>query len=249
MDPDKADTIAKLLAKAERTTPGEAAILMAKASEMMIKYGIDKALLDSRRAAGTGPREQIIESKIYYTTNYRYEYMKAGYWCAEAMGPIKCLQTRNSYNMDLPGWPKADVLYVIGYESDVEQAKLLLASIQIQSVAAMAEWWRTGPLLPGYTQRQAFIERRSFLLAYGRSAALKLKALRDRIVESSEPGTDLALRDRSQDVQDFLDAMETKTVKPNKRIHGYVGNRDGHAAGKLANVGTEELRTPSSLTT
>jgi len=66
----KVELIAKLLAKAERTTPEEAEALTEHAERLMVKYGVEQALLDERRARLGQTREEIVQERMLFTGTY-----------------------------------------------------------------------------------------------------------------------------------------------------------------------------------
>src|SRR5688572_5573226 len=63
------DKITKLLAKAESTTPEEAEALTAKATELMMRWSIDEAVIEARRV-GAGKVDQVVEKKIWVSGIY-----------------------------------------------------------------------------------------------------------------------------------------------------------------------------------
>jgi hypothetical protein len=69
-------------------------------------------------------------------------------------------------------------LTVVGFERDVERVKMLDASLQIQAVRAMNEWWKTIDTSIYRTQRDKFKVRREFILGFANGLATKLEHAR-----------------------------------------------------------------------
>ena len=70
MSEAKLDLIAKLLAKAEQTTPEEAEALTEHAERLMVKYGIEQARIDERRARLGQTQEEIVKERMLFTGAY-----------------------------------------------------------------------------------------------------------------------------------------------------------------------------------
>lgn len=60
----KMDLVARLLAKAEQTTPREAEALTEHAERLMVKHGIDQALIDEKRARRGQATEPIVTEAV-----------------------------------------------------------------------------------------------------------------------------------------------------------------------------------------
>src|SRR5690349_13726097 len=190
----KEEQIRKLLLKAQTTTPEEAELLTAKAEQLMLKYGIDRALLN---ASSTGDKERIQKLKIPLKGIYAMAYMDMMHSVAMAFGNVRAYYTQ---------WKQSDVDYVIvGFESDVSQLHVLLASLQLQAVVALNAWTKTVDMST-YTPMEKFKARRTFVKAFGNGAATRISKTRAGVVrdaESTTPGTALVLRDRMTAIDDF----------------------------------------------
>lgn len=228
------EKIAALLKKAETTTPEEAELLTAKATELMKKYGIDRALLNART---TGDKERIEKLHIPFSGIYAKAYMRMMSTIAKSYGDdIDTYYTQ---------WRNDITLTIVGFETDVAQLKVLLTSLQLQGVVALNAWWKTRDTF-GYTAMEKFKDRRTFIESFGAGAASRIYRTRASVVkeaESSTPGAELVLRDRALAVKDFMNENvgKLKTVKNREKAGGYGASIAGYDAGKNANTGDRQV--------
>lgn len=230
----KEELIAQLLKKAETTTPEEAEALTAKAAMLMQKYSIDRAMLNART---TGEKERIERVKIPFKGIYAMAYMSMMSSIARAYDPS--IQTY--YDQ----WKQSDVtLTIVGFESDVQQLKVLLTSLQLQAVVALGAWWKTidVPAKP----MEKFKARRTFLKSFGWGAASRIGRARAGMVKEAEaatPGTGIVLRDRALAVKEFLDTQVPglKSVKDRTKPGGFGASAAGVQAGRNANTGDRQV--------
>lgn len=234
MSDKKIDLIAQLLAKAESTTPEEAEALTEHAERLMIKYGIEQAAIDSRRAKAGEASEKIVEISLDFTGAYRLEFASLGAAVCKALGSLRCLQSTYKNK-----WAR---LYVIGFESDAKQAELLIKSLQVQSMVAVRAWWKLNKQdyswQASYDQEAA---RRSFVRGFGRGAAERIAANLNQAVQEATTGTELVLLDRDAKVQDYVDSIPTVR----SRARGGKGSGSalvgGYHAGQQASTGEKAV--------
>lgn len=229
------ERIAALLKKAETTTPEEAELLTAKAEELMLKYGIDRALLNAR---STGDKERIEKLHIPFKGIYAKAYMRMTALIAKAYGD----DVETYYSQ----WDKDITLTIVGFETDVAQLKVLLASLQLQAVVALNAWWKGRNLAYTPTAMEKFKDRRTFIQWFGQGAASRIRKARSAAVkeaESTTPGTELVLRDRALAIKDFMqqNVGKLKTVKNREKQGGYGASDAGYQAGKNANTGDRQV--------
>lgn len=222
------ELIAQLLAKAESTTPEEAEALTEHAERLMIKHMIDQSVIDARRAKAGNDSEKIITVVRDYRGNLAGENQHIGISVIRGMGTVKPMVSVS---------PKYFHLHVVGFESDVKQACLLMDSLEIQAVVAMRAWWKEHKeehaWMTPYNQEKA---RRSFVHGFGTGAGARMKANRATIIEQAGTGTELVLVDRTKQVADAVAAMSTG--KARGRSGGFAhANSQGYAAGQQANTG------------
>lgn len=228
------ERIQALLKKAETTTPEEAELLTAKAEQLMLKYGIDRALLNSR---STGEKERIEVLKIPLKGIYAKSYMSMMYSIALAYGNVRSFYTERK---------QSDItLTIVGFESDVAQLKVLLASLQLQAVVALNTWVKSIDTST-YTAMEKFKARRTFIKGFGDGAASRIRKARTSAVqeaESTTPGAELVLRDRATAVDDFMNANYTlgKSRGRREKSGGYAASSAGYKAGQNANTGERSV--------
>lgn len=219
------ERVRKLLAKAENdaVTPQEAQSLTAKASELMAKYNIDRALL-----AATQPVQDKPASKRIKVTNpWRtvHAHLLARLATATGMQAIRVSGTQGSL-----------FVHVFGYVSDVERVELLYTSVMLQMANGVKHVERRGWM----TTAQFRAERRSWLMGYVAGVVGLVEEaearVRQDVVQEKGTGAELVLADRSLVIQNAYDTAypERRTVRMTFTGSQY-GN--GYKAGRSANIG------------
>lgn len=237
----KAELIAQLLAKAESTTPEEAEALTEAAEKLMIKYAIDQAVIEERRFRKGIVSEEIVTKIMQFNGAYRLDTLSLGVSVINGLGSLRALQ---STSLNKKAW-----LHIVGFESDVDQAIVLINSLSLQSMVAMRAWWKDNKEdyqhLTPYDQEAA---RRSFVRGFGAGAGKRIKENRNQAVEEAGTATDLVLVSRAARVDTFYDDL-SKT--PN-RARGGKGSAealvDGHHAGQQANTGEKAVTHHRAIT-
>lgn len=228
----KLDTIERLLAKAESTTPEEAEALTAAAEKMMIRYGIDQAMIAAKRASDTAPEEIV---KVIMT-------LKGGYLTGVKTMMSYVVRAMPAVRMFTVGG-QSDKIVLVGYKSDVEQAQLLLNSLHLQAFSAMSVWWRNSAerkYLQGQERNRA---RKSFIISFGLGASERIREATTEATTET-PGSAIALRDRSGEVDAFLSGAVR--LRKGRRIkQSTIGQHEGRMAGRSANVGTTGISANS----
>lgn len=235
MSESKIDLIAKLLAKAESTTPEEAEALTEHAERLMSKYLIDQAVIDARRAREGKTHEKIVEKRRDYKGNFAGEMFNIGRHVAWGMGTVKTMQSTSKGFFHL---------YLVGFESDVAQAELLIDSLEVQAMVAVRAWWKENKAdyshLSGYNQEKA---RRSFVNGFGEGAGTRIFRNRKVIIEEASTGTELVLVDRTKQVDDYVADRTAggKRGRSRNAATGGAASADGFVAGQNANTGEKGL--------
>lgn len=239
MSDKKIELIQQLLAKAESTTPAEAEALTEHAERLMVKYGIEQAMLDQHTAPEKG--EQIVQEYLTFTGAYRLEWISLGHQVCMGLGSLRTL--KSTYKNK---WAR---LYIIGYESDVARAKMLIESLQVQCQVATRAWWKEHKedysWMPTYDQEAA---RRSFAQGFGIGAGTRIRENRLQVVHEAGSGTELVLVSRDQRVQQHFDgiAKGTDRARGGKASHAARGH--GIIAGQLANTGEKSVGQRKAVT-
>jgi hypothetical protein len=251
-----ADKIAKLLAKAQdkAASPNEQDAFLAKAQELMTRYAIDEAMV---QAAMGEEREEIVKEEITYKGVYAMELMGIGATIAKAQG------ARIYYSR---GAKSTVHLHMVGFKKDLDRARMLDASVQIQATAQQMKWARD-PENPGIkswmSPMDKFKARRQFLIGYNaglssvlyearkaaeaaakREAAESIvgnDATREQDQKDASESVALVIRNRKQQVNDYFDETYGRGLRKVSRRYssgGYDANNAGAAAGRRADLST-----------
>jgi len=235
MSEKKADLIAQLLAKAESTTPAEAEALREHAYRLMQKYMIDQAVIDARRAKLGQAHEQIITKIIPFEGMYRQDMISLGAGVCTALRVVRPLASKGRLTSHL---------HVIGFESDVAQADILIRSLQVQALLAVKEWWysvRDTDAYRYHDQADKVRARHTFVVAFGVGASERIAANRATVIEESGSGTDLVLLDRKSQVDAYVDAIPTVAGRASRRRYDGHAASAGTRAGREANTGERSM--------
>ncbi|PRB58978.1 MULTISPECIES: DUF2786 domain-containing protein [unclassified Microbacterium] len=224
----KLDLIAKLLAKAESTTPEEAEALTEHAERLIVKYGIDQARIDERRGRLGQTQEQIVQERMLFSGVYARDLQEIGSGVAQALGTVRPL------GMEVP---VGAGLLLVGYASDVTQVRTLTASLEVQAMVAMRKWWSVQrEIYHRHTESEKRRARSGFLRGFARGVMSRIQDSRRTIVENAGTGTALVLTSRRDRVDEAVDAMATTRARP--RRHADAGAfAFGHRSGREARTG------------
>ena len=121
----------------------------------------------------------------------------------------------------------------------------------LQCTSAQARWWKQykadNMMFPSLLKgMQAYKTRRDFIMAFGDGAGRRIKLSRETIIgeaEISTPGTGLMLRDRKQDVLDWMNQFGPTLHSSKSRLQrGDInGTHAGREAGLNANTGDSQI--------
>jgi hypothetical protein len=210
--------VRKLLAKAEdpACTEAEAAAFTAKATELIAKYGVDRALLAADDPGIDPIGDRILRMEAPYALD------KAGLLSRVAV-PLRCSVVRRRRN--------GLEVHLFGHASDLERVEILFTSLLVQAAHGLA----AAPAPRGYALA-AF--RRSWLAGFAGAVHARLRAAEETAVaESGGPSTALVLVDRSAKVEQRVSEVypDLTTAAP-RRLRG-GGQHLGYAAGQRADLG------------
>ena len=214
-----------LLAKAESPacTPEEAEVYSARATELVAKYSIDQALLESKSDLGIKPISRTFTAPAPYSKPKMH---LAGF-IARAYGLSTVV--RNS----------TDTFTLVGFQSDLDAFDLLYTSLLVQGTLASTRGDKS--------------YRTSFWLAYGQRLAQRLTAQRQQAVsDSGGTSTALVLVDRKKEVDRAFNAefAGKLTKSAPSRFTSSGGIAAGRAAADRADLGTNNrvgARTAGAL--
>lgn len=250
--------IAKLLRQAESTdVEAEADAFVAKAQQLMTAYAIDAAMLAQARGENEKKAEDIVRVPFTFTGIFKQALLQIAYIIAQA-NDCQGVRTADTWVYEDGKRKKADILHVIGFESDVENVQLLNASLQIQAATAQRAWWKDQDS-SWMSGMEKFKARREFL--WGFSAALRIRLREAREAGEAEAvrneqtrtkndsdvarqSVELVLRDKKQRVEEWMDKTYGSSLRRVSRRYssgGMDANRAGRAAGQRANIGNPSV--------
>ena len=257
-----ASKIAKLIAKAESTTPEEAELLLAKAQELMTEYAITEALIDRAR----GVERDEIEMQRFAHGGY-YSADKGNLtWIVLRANECRGVYTRSGQytgSRDINGksYRMWYVIEGIGFKSDLERVTMLDTSLQLQMARALHEWWKTEDR-SWMSKTQNVRARQSFMDGFASGVSQKLTAAAiagRRAAEEAEAkatsaaaakeSVALVLRSRKDRVNDWIDEKYGKLGKgrASYRQTDYSASSAGRTAGSRADVGQGGLGSRKGL--
>jgi hypothetical protein len=233
--------IAGLLAKAESTNfPAEAEALSRKAEQLMVKWGIDEAMLASKRAKST-QAEKIVTEKMEFGSIYSMGLIAFSSSVARGLG-LQTLQSKHHSSRH------TRYLHIIGHEGDVARAQMLITSLHLQMTTALRVWWSTYELKANMMPAQQVNAKRQFMASFGSAVEQRLVQRRreqeqeTQAETTSGPSVALVLRDRKAEVDEFMAARYQNLGRARGMQGSGHGRAEGRAAGQRANLGGTAVR-------
>lgn len=219
-DPKMLGKIRGLLAKAESTQfPAEAEAFSAKAQDLMTRYAIDHALLESDNPRGS--IGDVTTRRILVDSPYSEAKSLLLHSVCEANGARTL-------------WYKRFALVnIVGLEVDLDLCELLFTSLLVQSSRALDE-------LAESPEARGRSFRKSFLIAYAHRIGQRLLEARERATKaaSEHHGSALLpiLAERSDAVNKAFTAMYPSTTEVRIEARDHAGRRAGRAAAERADL-------------
>ncbi|MFJ7266421.1 DUF2786 domain-containing protein [Streptomyces sp. NPDC099050] len=223
-----------LLRKAESSGAGEeeARTYLDKATELMAKYGIERAMLDD-----AGEKVRPVDRVVGLHPPYVKEVSRLLSGIGHAM---RC---RTVHLSDKTGNHR---VHLFGYEADVQAAEMLFASLRLQMLAGADQADRR--YRPAGEDARAY--KRSWMLGFIREVFVRVntaqQAASTAAEQDSEPGAGheadgrsvaLVLADRTNVVEATLAARYPKLKKLSPTKSKGTGYRQGIADGRYADIG------------
>ena len=217
--------IEQLLRKAESTTAAEAEALTAAAEKLMLKYGIEAAMLNAEEKT-----DKIVVEHVRFVSRWQDAWLCGFAAVVRAFG-LTALSMK-----DADG---GVTLIIVGYSKDVSEVKALVESLVLQSQVAMTAWWSSEGLaqakLLGYSNHRRHVEKRSFMEAFGCGAARRIEREREDLLDSVCTGTALVLADRSEEVERWTyQTFNVGKARRRRQQYGALGAGAGAEAGERA---------------
>ncbi|RZU72651.1 uncharacterized protein DUF2786 [Micromonospora kangleipakensis] len=217
--------VRKLLAQAEdpACTPAESAAFTAKATELIARYGVDRALLAARDPTTDPVGDRVVDVVAPYARD------KAGLLAAVA-DPLRCRCVRRRQGDGF-------AMHLFGFASDLERVELLFTSLLVQAAHGLA-----GAVAPAGEHPAAF--RRTWLAGFAHVVGDRLRAAEaGAVAGSGAPSMALVLADRSDRVRRRLAEVypRLRTAAP-RRLAG-TGFGSGVEAGRRADLDGARVTT------
>ena len=221
----KIELIKQMLAKAESTNhPAEAETFTAAAEKMMLRLGIDEAMLNS----SSDEKPTVVEKTMVFSGSYHLGKMHAAMTIAQAMGSVFVMQAKLRNQTQL---------YLVGREAQVDRIIQLIESLELQSAVALKQWWKEQDTT-GLTAMNKFVMRRQFMISFGRGAGYRIESEKREIIEETT-GAELVIRNERQVAEDWARSKYSLGKARSSRMNGDIGaGAAGFSAGMKANVGT-----------
>lgn len=219
--------IAQMIAKAEATTfPAEAEMFMARAEQLMLKHGIDRANLEAKATGAAKP--EIVQTHIT---------LKNGHGYAQAQAAIiHQLASEFSVRTFKSTGYNTETVWMVGHKSDVESLTQLVTSLVEQARKQALAWWKSEgkARMSWATDNDAYLARREFIFSFARGAASRLAEIKNQVVAEAETGTALVLVERIEKVDSWIsDNMQVGKARASQRRSGGIAARSaGRAAGR-----------------
>jgi len=250
-----AEKIAKLLRKAESASTSEEAEECTRlATKIQQKYAVSEQLLASIR--GVTESDEVVADEIFYSGVFAPALYDIGKAVAQAHD-CKILITKVAYKYDpeTRKRTKGTILHLVGFKSDIAKVKVLDSSVQIQAVTQLNRWWKSSDATAGcWSAMDKFKARRTFLFGFAQGLQYKLLEAKragteEAVVEHAaatgqdeatvRTGTELVLRNRKEQVNDWYDktyGRSTRSVSRSYASGGSGARAAGYAAGRTAST-------------
>jgi hypothetical protein len=208
--------VRKRLAKAEdpACTPAEAEAFTAKATELIAKYGVDRALLAAADPALDPIGDRVVPLEAPYALD------KAGLLAAVAV-PLRCRVVRKTRD--------GVQVHLFGHAADLERVELLFTSLLVQAAHGLA-----AVPVPPHEHPAAF--RRSWLAGFAHAIGGRLREA-EQAAEQAVPGAALVLVNRSDLVERRMAEAYPKLRTASRRRLAGGGLEEGYRAGQAASLG------------
>ncbi len=244
----KVDKIVKLNALAEAaSTDEERANAQDKINRLMATWSIDQAKIDARKEKGQ--TEALVEKSVQVRGIYHHPFG----------GLISSLANLGDMRILQGGTSGKKTYYLLGFESDVDQALILFESLQAQAHLALKKARKTGHVSSDYK------DARDFMFGFSAAASTKIRQARAEVLaaakaadeeimaaasdeaqaeDAANVGAELAIATKKERVDEFLAEKYPRLGKARSggRLQSGWGNGTsaGLAAGRQANVGTNK---------
>jgi hypothetical protein len=224
-----ADTIAKLLRKAEKaSTPEEAELFFAKAQDLMTKYAIDAMTVHAKMNDGDkDPLGPLCKRSVKVSSSYAV---------ADAL-LLQFIGDANDVKVLYSSQTKTSYMY--GYETDCLNVELLYTSLLLVVSRQALDYGRKS----GLTKMPLFIARRSFREAFAKRIDERLRASRAAAFKAYEDMGGSPLLPMVQSKKDAVQAFADPAGRTKKTSHksDWAAGVAGKQAANAADLGGPRL--------
>jgi hypothetical protein len=224
-----ADTIAKLLRKAEKaSTPEEAELFFAKAQDLMTKYAIDAMTVHAKMNDGDkDPLGPLCKRRVMVGSSYALADASLMHVIGRA-NDVKVLYGRYE-----------KTVYLYGYETDCLNVELLYTSLLLVVARQALDYGRKS----GLKNMPLFIARRSFREAFAQRIGQRLESARKEAFKAYEDMGGNPLLPMVQSKKDAVEAFSDPAGKRKQAKHSYDPHAGaaGREAANRADLGGPRL--------
>ena len=220
---DYARKIEALLEKAASTDSAEERDAFEKAAErLIIKWGISDAELSAARERKGAPETAIImATRSLAGVRYGRALAMVGAIVAEGIAPLRTFCDKRD---------RVQSFTVVGCEDDIHRAQQYLPYLE---EAVVRDWkaWSMGRDFA--TPHIRYRSMTSFFLAWARRVSSRFRDLRQEELSTASSGAELALRDRAERAEAFLQeegfSLKTSRFQSWEAAAGSAGDRAGES--------------------
>lgn len=229
-----AETIAKLLNKAEGTDNQHEAEAFSEAAErLMIKHAIDAAAVRAKQTGASVKPEEIIEVEHRFRGIFASAHKHLALALGHALG-FQMYQRKVT-----PG----EQMFWVGYESEIKEAQVLLTSLMAQAKRLEARATRNETF---WDKSERYRFRRSFLDAFAAAVGDRVKATRQSVIDEVSSTDDSllpAIRNRNEVLarQFYILHPNLGKGRARKQKNSYAGMGAGAAAASQADIGQTRI--------
>jgi hypothetical protein len=226
------------LASDPGATQAERDLASARAEKLMMKHSIERAMLDPD---GQSADEIVKRDVRIYGTKSSYSLNKVlGFQLVvKAMGLQVLVTDRRDPKNNWTGDKGHMEMHIIGFSSDLDEAEMMVRSLDVQVMVALRAWSKSDEFKTGaglLAREDMYRAKHEFVKYFGAGAAHRIMEEREAAIAESGPGTGLVLVTRAEKVRAAADKMTGGTTNHKSRQSG-LGRGAGWAAGQEAGAG------------
>lgn len=211
------EKITKLQAQAEGCTGPEAEAFNERVNKLMADYAIDQARIDAKKAAGQ--KEVLVEADIELS----------GSWLAPHSEMLQGICFAADIRLVVSTRGAKKIYHLLGFESDVQQARILFASLQLQSMLGLREYSKTNYAPSYFTAAEKYRLRRDYVFGFGEAAVSKIRIARATALkeakERDKAAADLIEADPTAEPADVSTGTEVVLATKRERVDEFVGEK------------------------